>query len=175
MSFDIRNSSLVHWLAALSGAITIGGLVVQFFGSQTFFSFLIETVPVPRWVFFATFCSAMVFAMLVTQRATQSAESKSQKLAESTRTDAENRINESQNQLATLQAKLDEYESLERLILGVLASGEEIETHNLVNKLSLSFKPNADTMVLLAVASLRNKGMIVAADSVTPKLKLGSN
>jgi hypothetical protein len=77
-------------------------------------------------------------------------------------------------QLADLKTKLESYESLEKEIIGVLASGVEIMPSSLPNHLSTDSTAEAARKIRLAVANLLEMGRIEGTGGLVPSIRLAS-
>ena len=76
--------------------------------------------------------------------------------------------------LTDLKAKLESYESLEKEIIGVLASGIEIMPGNLSNHLSTDSTADSARKIRLAVANLLEMGRIEGTGGLVPSIRLAS-
>lgn len=74
--------------------------------------------------------------------------------------------------LTNLEARLESYESLEKEIIGVLASGVEITLGNLSSHLSLSSTADSARKIRLAVANLLEMGRIEGTGGLVPSIRL---
>jgi hypothetical protein len=172
MRWDIRNSWLVAIASILSAAIATGEVVGRVWGSNGFMNSL--RTPIPLWVLIATVLLLPPLNFLAAKHAIRSKDTDQQESPESTLVLFKEWAKDSQSARAEIQAKLDEYESLEREIVGHLVPGEELSTDDLLTRLSISKRADRRRILDLAVASLEQKGKIVGTGPILRGLKLTS-
>jgi hypothetical protein len=81
-------------------------------------------------------------------------------------------LDQALDRLKAARAKLNDYESLEQEIIGLLAGGLEVEVEQIAGRLQIGGDRDAAKNVRVAVASLRAAGKVIGTGGVTPKVKL---
>jgi hypothetical protein len=76
-----------------------------------------------------------------------------------------------ETELVNMRSELASYKSLEREVLGLLASGEELNLNDILSRLAVKYQPNGAQQLRLAIASLQEKGRIVGTGGLMSRLK----
>jgi hypothetical protein len=74
-------------------------------------------------------------------------------------------------ELADLRTELASYKSLEKEVLGLLASGEELSLNDILSHLSIRHQTNGPQQLRLAIASLQEKGKVVGTGGLMARLR----
>ena len=170
MRWDFRNSWLVDLSSIVGGLIAIGGVLGKLLGNTAFMGPLVTSVPL--WILLATLLLAPALTLLAAKRIIRPTDDDTKATVDGVRVVLESQIKDAESQLANAQVRLQEYETLENEILGYLASGTEISTIDLLSNLSIRERLEGRRLLLLAVASLEQKGKIVGTGGIQPKIKL---